>query len=168
MNNRKWVENAILGVVALNILVLTFVFLIPRTKFMVDHWRWESEALMESSGAMDTPNQYPETYKVVNQVRKIVPDESIIFMPLDYEYFGLNRSVVIQRLYPRKIYFLGDDDGFEQVLSPLNTFEEVYVVLNDRRRKEYCTIDSMKPLSNSGFGVCRIDKGNLKQLLKLL
>jgi len=167
MNNRKWVENAILGVVALNILVLTFVFLIPRTKFMVDHWRWESEALMESSGAMDIPNQYPETYKVVNQVRKIVPDESIIFMPLDYEYFGLNRSVVIQRLYPRKIYFLGDD-GFEQVLSPLNTFEEVYVVLNDRRRKEYCTIDSMKPLSNSGFGVCRIDKGNLKQLLKLL
>ena len=167
MNNRKWVENAILGVVALNVLVLTFVFLIPRTKFMVDHWRWESEALMESSGAMDTPNQYPETYKVVNQVRKIAPDESIIFMPLDYEYFGLNRSVVIQRLYPRKIYFLGDD-GFEQVLSPLNTFEEVYVVLNDRRRKEYCTIDSMKPLSNSGFGVCRIDKGNLKQLLKLL
>ena len=168
MNNRKWVENAILGVVALNILVLTFVFLIPRTKFMVDHWRWESEALMESSGAMDTPNQYPETYKVVNQVRKIAPDESIIFMPLDYEDFGLNRSVVIQRLYPRKIYFLGDDDGFEQVLSPLNTFEEVYVVLNDRRRKEYCTIDSMKPLSNSGFGVCRIDKGKLKQLLKLL
>ena len=167
MNNRKWVENIILGVIALNILVLVFVFLIPRAKFMVDHWGWESEALMESSGVMDTPNQYSETYKVVNQIRKFVTENSIIFMPLNNENFGLSRSVIIQLLYPRKIYFSGDA-GFAQVLWQKNLLKEVYVVLKEQRGKEYCEIESMKSLSSSGFVICRIGKGNLEQLLKNL
>lgn len=167
MNNRKWVENAILGIIILNIFVMALVFLIPRMQFMTNHWGWEAEALMESSGALDTPNQHSKAYKVVNQIRKIAPDESIIFMSLNNEDFGLSRSVVIQRLYPRKIYFSGEVE-FGQVLSQMNSYQEVYAVLNDRRRKEYCVIDSMKPLSNSDLGVCRIDKGNLEQLLKLL
>lgn len=167
MNNRKWVENTILGVIVLNIFVMAFVFLIPRMQFMASHWGWEAEALMESSGALDTPNQYSKTYKVVNQIRKIAPDESIIFMPVNNEGFELSRSVVIQRLYPRKVYF-SSDAGFGQVLSQVNSYQEVYAVLNDRRKKEYCVIDSMKPLSSSDFGICRIDKVNLEQLLKLL
>ena len=68
MNNRKWVEKTILGIIVLNIFVMAFIFLIPRMEFIANHWGWKAEALMESSGAMDTPNQYSKTYKVVNQI----------------------------------------------------------------------------------------------------
>ena len=157
MNNRKWVENVILGVVALNILVLTFVFLIPRTKFMVDHWRWESEALMESSGAMDTPNQYSETYKVANQVRKIATKNSTVFMPADKWGFELNRSVVIQRLYPRKVYFVGDSEA-EKAFSDVSKISNSYVVFNEHGGHGLCFKQSVKYLEAKRTGICRTGK----------
>ncbi|MBT3923720.1 MAG: hypothetical protein HOF21_14215, partial [Nitrospina sp.] len=88
MNNRKWVENIILGIIVLNIFVMAFVFLIPRMQLIANHWGWKAEALMESSGAMDPPNQYSKTYKMANQVRKIVAEDSTVFMPADKWGFG--------------------------------------------------------------------------------
>ena len=44
MNNRKWVENTILGIIVLNIFVMAFVFLIPRMEFIANHWGWKAEA----------------------------------------------------------------------------------------------------------------------------
>ena len=67
---------------------------------------------METPGAIDTPNQYLQTYKVANAIRNITQENSVILMPADNWEFGSNRSVVIQRLYPRKVYFFGDD-GFD-------------------------------------------------------
>ena len=128
MNNRKWVESTILGIIVLNILVLAFVFLIPRVQFMVDHWGWEAEALMESSGARDTPNQYSKTYRMVNQVKKVLLKNSIILMPPDNWEFGSSRSVVIQRLYPNKVYFAGDKDfSFQIKIIDIKTFFNICI-----------------------------------------
>ena len=113
MNNRSWVENMIRSIIILNILLLVLVFLIPRAKIIVSHWDEKPEVLMETLGAMDTPNQYSRTYKVANEIRNITEENSIILMPTDNWEFGSNRSVVIQRLYPRKVYFFGDERFYD-------------------------------------------------------
>ena len=91
MNNRSWVENIIRSIIILNILLLVLVFLIPRAKIIVSHWGEKPEVLMETLGAMDTPNQYSRTYKVANEIRNITEENSIILLPTDNWEFGSNR-----------------------------------------------------------------------------
>ena len=157
MNNRKWVENTILGIIVLNMFFMAFVFLIPRIQFIANHWGWESEAIMESSGAMDTPNQYSETYKVANQVRKIVTKDSTVFMPADKWGFELNRSVVIQRLYPRKVYFAGDSEA-KKIFSDVSKISNSYVVFNENGGHGLCFKQSVKYLEAERTGICQIEK----------
>ena len=157
MNKRKWIENTILGIIVLNMFVMAFVFLIPRIQFIANHWGWESEAIMESSGAMDTPNQYSETYKVANQVRKIVTKDSTVFMPADKWGFELNRSVVIQRLYPRKVCFSGDSEE-EKVFSDDSKISNSYVVFNEHGGHGLCFKQSVKYLEAERTGICRTGK----------
>ena len=78
MVKKNWVETVLLGIIALNIFVLSYVFLIPRAKFIIHNRGLNSETLMEMQGAMDTPNQYSKTYKVANQIRKVTKEDSII------------------------------------------------------------------------------------------
>jgi hypothetical protein len=155
MNNRTWVENIIWSVIALNFFVLMYVFLIPRLQFMVSHWGMKSEALMETLDARDTPNQYIKTYKVANQIRKSVEDDSIVLMPPGTQEFVLNRSVLIQRLYPRKIYFSGDKDFDEFVLSLANQKKEIYVIFNESWGQSFCKEESVESLGSSDFRICR-------------
>jgi hypothetical protein len=157
MNNRKWVESTILGIIVLNILVLAFVFLIPRVQFMADHWRWKAEALMESSGASDTPNQYSETYKIANQLRKIATGDAIVYMPTDKWEFEFNKSVVIQRLYPRKVYFSEDSEA-DNVFSDVSKISNSYVVFNERWGKGLCAMQSVKYLKTTRIGICQVGK----------
>ena len=165
MNSREWVENIIWSVIALNFFVLMYVFLIPRLQFMASHWGMKSEALMETSSASDTPNQYIKTYKVANQIRKSVENDSIVLMPPATPEFVLNRSVLIQRLYPRKIYFSGDKDFDELVLSLANQEKQIYVMFNESWGKRFCKGQSVEPLENSGFRMCR---GSPTQLINFL
>jgi hypothetical protein len=165
MNSRKWVENIIWSVIALNFFVLMYVFLIPRLQFMASHWGMKSEALMETSSASDTPNQYIKTYKVANQIRKSVKNDSIVLMPPATREFVLNRSVLIQRLYPRKIYFSGDKDFDELVLSLANQEKQIYVMFNESWGEIFCKGKSVEPLGNSGFRMCR---GSPTQLINFL
>lgn len=155
MSNPKWVETSVWAVVILNISVLVFVFFIPRAQFIFKHWEWKDEALMETSGAVDTPNQYAKTYKVVNQIRALSTEGSIIFMPPDNWEFGSNRSIVIQRLYPRKVYFLGDQ-GFDKKLSQAFRLKEAYVVFNEQWGKGLCKNRPVKILGEKRLGICRI------------
>ena len=155
MNNRTWVENIIWSVIALNLFVLMYVFLIPRLQFMASHWGMKSEALMETSDASDTPNQYIKTYKVANQIRKSVENDSIVLIPSATQAFVLNRSVLIQRLYPRKIYFSGDKDFDDLVISLENQGKEIYVMFNESWGKRFCKEESVEPLGNSGFRMCQ-------------
>ena len=157
MNNRKWVESTIFGIIVLNIFVMAYVFLIPRMQFMADHWGWEAEALMESSGARDTPNQYSETYQMANQVRNITTEDSTVFMPADKWGFELNRSVVIQRLYPRKVYFVGDSEA-EKAFSDVSKISNSYVVFNERWGQDLCAMQSVKYFKTTGIGICRVGK----------
>jgi hypothetical protein len=154
MNNRKWVEKTILGIIVLNIFVMAFVFLIPRMQFIANHWGWKAEALMESSGAMDTPNQYSKTYKMANQVRKIATEDSTVFMPANK--WG-NRSVMIQRLYPRKVYFSGDPEA-DKVFSDASKISNSYIVFNEHWGQDLCVKRSVKYLEAERTGICRIGK----------
>lgn len=161
MNNRSWVEKMIWSIILLNIAVLALVFLIPRTTIIVNQWGWKSEAKMETSGAIDTPNQYAKTYKLANQIRKITSKDSIIFMPKDDWEFGSNRSVVIQRLYPRKVYFFGDEWFKDTLIYLGNVEKEIFVVFNSDWGKPFCKGKKIESLNNPEFGFCRIEKGSL-------
>ena len=157
MNNRKWVESTILGIIILNVFVMVFVFLIPRVQFMAKHWGWKAEALMESSGARDTPNQYSETYQMANQVRNITTESSTVFMPADKWGFGLNRAVVIQRLYPRKVYFYGYSE-VDKVFSDASKISNSYIVVNEHRGQDLCAKQRVKYLEAKRVGLCRARK----------
>jgi hypothetical protein len=154
MNNRKWVESTILGIIVLNILVLAFVFLIPRVQFMADHWGWKAEALMESSGVRDTPNQYSKTYRMVNQVKKVLLETSIILMPPDNWEFGSSRSVIIQRLYPNKVYFSGDKE-FSFQIKNIDIEKPVYGVAFPNDGADLCFEKEIKNLGETGFVICK-------------
>lgn len=154
MTNRSWVENMIGAIIILNISLLVLVFLIPRGKIIVNHWGVKSETLMETSGAMDTPNQYLRTYKVANEIRKVTQENSIILMPNDSWEFGSNRSVVIQRLYPRKVYFFGDKEFSDNNYS-LNSNKIVYAIAFQGDGAELCFKKVTKNLSNTGFIICK-------------
>ena len=114
---------------------------------------------MENLGAKDTPNQYSSAYRVANQIRKITRDTSIILMPRDDWEFGSNRSVMIQRLYPRKIYFFGDR-GFEDRMRNLITQKkEIFVVFNEDWGSSLCETKRVRSLNSPGFGICQIKNG---------
>lgn len=155
MNNRQWVENSIWGIIVLNIFVMAFVFIIPRVQFMINHWEWESDALMESSGAGDTPNQYSKTYKIANRVRKIAGEDAVIYMAADMRRGGLNKSVMIQRLYPRKVHFTGDSEG-NKALPDALIVANSYVVFNEHWGQDLCAKQSVKYLEEERVGICRV------------
>ena len=153
MINRNWVVNTILGIIVLNIFVLAYIFIIPRSQFIIDHWKWNPEDLMETSGPMDMPNQYPLTYTVSNEIRNVTEENSIILMPIDNWEFGSNRSVVIQRLYPRKVYFFGDNE-FPTSNHNLNSNKLAYSVAFKGDGADLCFEKATKSLGNTGFVIC--------------
>ena len=159
MNNRSWVEYMIGLIIVLNTIVLVSVFLTPRAKVMVNHWGDQPETLMETLGAMDMPNQYSQTYKVVNKIRSVTQKNSIILMPADNWEFGSNRSVVIQRLYPRKVYFFGDK-GFSRRYSNLKINTLIYAVAFPGDGAELCFQKDAKELGNPGFVICKVSISN--------
>ena len=159
MIKRTWVENMIGLIVVLNFFVLAYMFLIPRVQFMVVHWDLGPEDLMETLGTKDMPNQYSKAYRIANQIKKITGGTSTILMPRDDWESGSNRSVVIQRLYPRKIYFFGDH-GFEKRMRNLiNQNKEFFVVYNEDWGGSLCQAKRIQMLNDPGFGICRIENG---------
>lgn len=157
MNSRSWVESMIGSIIILNILLLVLVFLIPRAKIMVDHWGEKPEILMQTLGAMDTPNQYSQTYMVVNKIRNLTKNNSIILMSPSNWGFKPNRSVIIQRLFPRKIYFM-ENNAFDESLSFISDRDkDIYVVINVNWGKRLCKDYPFIPLKNLKFWICRID-----------
>ena len=154
MNNRSWVENMIGSVIVLNTMLLVLVFLTPRAKIIISHWGDKPEILMETLGAMDIPNQYSQSYKVANKIRSITQENSIILMPADNWEFGSNRSVVIQRLYPRKVYFFGDKGFFLRNFN-LKPNTLIYAVEFPGDDAELCFQKNAKKLGNTGFVICK-------------
>ena len=159
MIRRNWVENTILGIIVLNIFILAYVFLIPRAQFMIDHWKWEYEALMETAGAVDIPNQYSKTYKVANQIKRVTNKNSIILMPTDNWEFGSNRSVIIQRLYPRKVYFWGDENFYDRK-NNVGSETTVYAVAFSDDGADLCFEKESQKLGETSFVICKSTVSN--------
>ena len=159
MIKRNWVERIISGIIILNVFVLAYVFFMPRTKFMIDHWKWEHEAIMETAGVMDTPNQFPITYKVANQIQKVTKENSIILMPTDNWEFGSNRAVIIQRLYPRKVYFFGDE-GFYDRKNNVDFQTTIYAVGFSDDGADLCFKKESQKLGEADFVICKSSASN--------
>ena len=157
MVKRNWVENTILGIIFFNVFVLAYVFLIPRAQFIIGHWELGPEALMETSGSIDIPNQYSKTYKVANQIRRVTKEDAIILMPADNWEFGSNRSVVIQRLYPRKVYFWGDE-GFDDLKNSVDSKNTVFGVSFSGDSSNLCSKRDIKNLGETKFVLCELKK----------
>jgi len=157
MVKRNWVENAIFGIIVFNVFVLVYVFLIPRAQFIIGHWELGPEALMETSGSMDIPNQYSKTYKVVNQIRRVTKEDAIILMPTDNWEFGSNRSVVIQRLYPRKVYFWGDEN-FADFKNGVDSKKIVFGISFSGDGSNLCSNRDIKSLGETKFILCELKK----------
>ena len=157
MSKKKWVQSVIWGVVFLNFVVIVRVFIIPRTNFITSHFQEHRDALRESSGPLDMPNQYAHTYRIMKQVREMANEGALLLLPPDNWEFGSPRSAVIQTLYPRKVYFSGDE-GFDKKLSQAFQLKEAYVVFNEQWGKGLCKKRSVKYLGKQGFGICRIGK----------
>jgi hypothetical protein len=155
MSKNKWVQTVIWSVVFLNLIVVFGVFIIPRTIYIVEHWQESRQNLRESSGPLDTPNQYVSTYRIMNQVREIVSEDSVLFLPKDDWEFGSPRAVVIQTLYPREVYFSGDS-GFDKKRSQASRLKEAYVVFTKTWGKSLCAKRTSKDLGELGFGICRL------------
>jgi hypothetical protein len=157
MSNEKWVQKVIWVVVFLNLVVICQVFIIPRTDFIVRHLKESREALQESSGPLDMPNQYVHTYKLMRKIGAMTSENSLILFPPDDWEFGSPRSAIIQRLYPRKVYF-SNDSGFDRIRSQASNLGEAYVVFNDNWGKELCQRETKIDLGELGFGICQIGK----------
>ena len=114
---------------------------------------------METQGVMDIPNQYPKTYKVANQIRKVTKKDSIILMPTDNWEFGSNRSVVIQRLYPREVYFFGDR-GFYNGRNNASRETSLYAVAFSGDGANLCFEQDSEKLGNTGFVICSISNSD--------
>ena len=157
MSKKNWVQSVIWGVVFLNLVIIIQVFIITRTHFITGHFQERRDALQESSGPIDMPNQYVHTYRIMKQVREMASEESLLLLPPDDWEFGSPRSAVIQTLYPRKVYFSGDE-GFDKKLSQAFHLKEAYVVFNEQWGKGLCKNRPVKLLGEQGFGICRIAK----------
>ncbi|MEK9628638.1 MAG: hypothetical protein VW455_06415 [Nitrospinota bacterium] len=158
MNNRTWVENMIWSVVLLNIAFLAYGFILPRVKIISGNWGAKPSMLMEVSGARDVPNQYIKSYKVVNLVREVTKQDSVVLMPKKEWGFELDRSVLIQRLYPRKIYFFGKQFFSESFLKTIKADGGIFVVFNKNWNARFCEGKEILPLKIPRSGICRIDK----------
>jgi len=158
MSNEKWVQTVIWMVIFLNLVVLCRVFIIPRAGFIADHFQESRALLRESSGPLDMPNQYRQTYRMMNQIQAIANEKAVLLFPPDDWEFGSSRSVVIQMLYPREAYFSGDP-GFDGKLSQALMSKNVYVVFNEKWGVGLCQGRVVKSLDAPSFGICQIGKG---------
>ena len=110
MSDGRWVRTIIAGIVAGNLIMLFIFFLIPRTQFLLAHKDLTRNQLMETKGSLDMPNQLWRTNKVVNRIGELTPKGATVFMPPGDRLQGSFRSAAIQVLYPRKIFFGGDEN----------------------------------------------------------
>jgi len=154
MSDGRWVRTIIAGIVAGNLIMLFIFFLIPRTQFLLAHKDLTRNQLMETKGSLDMPNQLWRTYKVVNRIGELTPKVATIFMPPGDRLQGSFRSAAIQILYPRKIFF-GGDENFASGLKATKKTEAVYFVYSPRWQPDFCAEPSRIELTEFGFGMCR-------------
>lgn len=153
----RWAQTLIGGIVIGNLVVIVVFFLTPRMQFFLDHEGLSRSQLLETAGSRDMPNQLKKTYKVANGIRELTPLTATIFMPPGDRLQGSFRSAATQILYPRKLIF-GEDENFEKKLKEGIESETSYFVFSPDWKPEFCKEPSRIVLTDSGFGMCRVDR----------
>jgi len=155
MSDSRWVRKIIAGIVIGNLIVLVIFFLFPRMQFLLANKSLPVNQRMETAGSSDMPNQRIRTYQVVNRVKELTPLQATIFMPPGYRLEGSFRSVTIQVLYPREIFF-GEDENFASELKEGFKREASFFVYSPDWRPDFCAQPSRIELTDFGFGMCRL------------
>ncbi len=155
MSDGRWVRTIIFGIIIGNLIVLSTYFLVPRMQFLIANTGLTSNQLIETVGSRDMPNQLSQTYRVVNRIRELTPEDATIFMPPGDRMKGSFRSATVQILYPRKIIF-GEDENFETELKEMKKFKVSYFVYSQEWKSEFCKPSSRIELTDFGFGMCRL------------
>jgi hypothetical protein len=148
--HKKWV-GSFYAIVGLNLAVLTAVFIVPRLKFMVTHAESTAEELMETLGAPDMHNMYPETFALLNRIRAVTPETARVFLPpLKDE----RKSFPLQRLYPRKLVWW-DAPGYKDDLRRADG--DSFIATNPEWWPQYCEGKPDRvPLGAPGHWLCRV------------
>lgn len=154
MSDEGWVQKVIVGIVIGNLIVLSTFFLGPRVQFLMAHTGLTSNQLMKTAGSPDMPNQFSRIYEVVHRIRDLTPVSATVFMPPGNRLEGSFRSVTIQILYPRRVFF-GEDEDFENNLK--KRVKSAYFVFSPDWQPEFCKEPSRIKLTDFGFGMCRLD-----------
>lgn len=152
MSDGRWVRTIILGIVVGNLIVLANFFMVPRLQFFSAHTGLTKQ-LMETTGSRDMPNQLSQTYQVVHRVRELTPEDATVFMPPGDRMEGSFRSATIQTLYPRKLFF-GGDENFELELKEAGKNKASYFVYSPEWKSKFCKQSSRVELTHFGFGMC--------------
>ena len=147
------VKQVLLGIVAINLIVVIAVFAGPRIKFIVENIDKSYEQLAETPGPSDLPNQYQKTYQVAYQLReKFNKNQTLFLPPSDRE--GTIRSVLSQVLFGEALIF-SDDPDFRQNLK--NKGSKVYALSRNEGKDELCHGVKGEDLGNTGFILCRLN-----------
>ena len=162
LSKTAWIKEAqinirrfLVGIVVLNLVVLFWIFILPRARFVISHIALDSGLLMETAGSPDMPNQFSKTYEVVNQIQGLTSKGSTLFLPSGLGPGRLFRSAAIQRLYPRKLYF-ADDAEFKKELKSAEGKPETYFVSHQTWHPKVCLRDKEAKLIGLGFSFCRL------------
>lgn len=156
MSDGRWVRTIVMGIIMGNLLILFIFFLAPRMQFLLAHSDLPSNQLMETAGSPDMPNQRTRTYRVVNRIEELTPEDATVFMPPGDRLEGSFRSAAIQVLYPRKIFF-GEDENYEAALKGAEKFKASYFVYSPEWKSDFCKKSSRIELTDYGFGMCRLN-----------
>lgn len=154
MSENRWLKKIVIAIGVGNLAILTMVFLVPRAQFLLAQPSLDPNQIMETAGSPDMPNQFSRTYKVVHRIRDLTPASATVFMPPGDRLEGSFRSVTIQVLFPRKVFF-GKDENFEKHLT--EAVKSAYFVYSSDWQPKFCEATSRIKLTDFGFGMCRLE-----------
>ncbi|KMP12240.1 hypothetical protein UZ36_01365 [Candidatus Nitromaritima sp. SCGC AAA799-C22] len=149
-----FVRRIFLAVIAINLTVVLTMFAGPRIKFIAENLDRPFAQWAETVGPFDLPNQFQQTYRVVNRVHELTSSEAVVFLPPG-DRAGSFRSVATQVLYPRVLHF-GDDADFEEKLNAASREGRAYLVSGPEWRPDFCSGEARRPVPGTAFGLCGI------------
>lgn len=150
IDSRK-IRYVLYAVPALNLLALAVFFIVPRVQFMALHAHLTPAEVMETRGVPDMPNLHPDAYRMFNRIRESTDESAEIFFP---PLNGAHRSIPMQMLYPRKIFW-GDFPGYQEHLGA--HARDSYFVTYPGWHPEQCSGKPLIKLNDSGYSMCRLD-----------
>jgi hypothetical protein len=151
---REHTQKFIYLLVVMNLVVLLVVFILPRIQFMLENSEKDFSQIQETQGTRDLPNQFYLSYRIANQVDRMIPKTAAVFLP-PKEYPGAFRSAMVQVLFPRRV-FSADMEDFADNFKNLQPFPQAYLVFSPDWHADFCLQETRIALNDLGWGLCKL------------